>query len=403
MYRNNEEIEKAFLGAVLIDNAIIKKTRLIKDDFEGYKTKKLFILFCDIVLDWWQITPLTFKSFIDDYNLKKEIWYEIIFEIWEIYELSTSYLVYENKIKEYSKKNKIKQIKENITESTLWESIKLLSNLSEKKEKWNSIVDLADSFEQFREDFKKQWWLWYPWPYSLLNKYTWWIIPWKVYTIVAYSWVWKSNFSYSYVVNALKQGKKVICFSLEVQKEMLFNSLLKSYYNVNQSEILKDDFVYDLWDFENLIVYDNIYKLQELKDTTREDNPDIIFIDFIQNIQTEWNSEYEKLTKIAQELQQLAIETNTTIFNISQVNNDSRFKESGKIQPKWSGAIFASSDIIFALSRDWNNLQLNILKNKYWPSDKNFVIIPNFRNIQFKISIELINGQKENDDTDYDF
>jgi hypothetical protein len=34
------------------------------------------------------------------------------------------------------------------------------------------------------------------------------------------------------------------------------------------------------------------------------------------------------MTTVAQELQQLAIETNITIFNISQANNESRFKDS---------------------------------------------------------------------------
>ena len=401
MYKYNEQIEQAFLWAVLIDNDIIKKTILTEEDFEWDKTQLLFRMFKVLVDSWKELTPLIFKTFVDKKDLVEKIWYEIIFDISESYELWVNYKIYENKIKEYRKEKQIKQIQWNITKENLSESIKQLNNLEEKEKEWNTIVELANWFEKFREDFKKQGWLWYKWPFEILDKYVWWVISWKVYTIVAYSWVWKSNFSYSYVTDALKKWKKVVCFSLEVQKEMLFNSLLKSYYNVNQTQILKEDFVYDLWDFENLIVYDNIYKLQEIKTTAKEDAPDLIFIDFIQNIQVQWNSEYEKMTTVAQELQQLAIESNITVFNISQANNESRFKESNKIQPKWSWAIFASSDIIFALSRDWANLQLNLLKNKYWPSDKNFVLVPNFRNLQFKISKELQSDEIQKEETDF--
>ena len=401
MYTYNEQIEQSFLWSVLHDNTIINKTILIEDDFTSSKTWTLFRMFKALVDNWKEITPNTFKAFVDKKWLIQEIWYQIIFDIWEAYELWTNYKTYEDIIKTDSNEKKINNIKLNITKDNLQESIKQLNNLEEKKNKGNTIIDLCNSFEDFRDNFKKQWWLGYPWPYSLIDKYTWWIIPWKVYTIVAYSWVGKSNFSYWYITDALKKWKKVVCFSLEVQKEMLFNNLLKSYYNVNQTQILKDDFLYDLWDFENLIVYDNIYKLQEIKNASIEDKPDIIVIDFIQNIQVQWNSEYEKMTTVAQELQQLAIETNITVFNISQANNESRFKDSWQIQPKWSWAIFASSDIIFALSRDWQNLQLNLLKNKYWPSDKNFVVVPEFRNIQFKISAELQNDEVRNDKTDF--
>jgi len=403
MYTYNEQIEQSFLWSVLHDNSVMNKTVLIEEDFTSPKTWTLFRMFKVLVDNWKEITPNTFKAFVDKKWLMQELWYQIIFDIWEAYELWTNYRTYEDIIKSSSNENKINQIKSNITKDNLQDSIKQLNNLEEKKEKWNTITELANSFEEFRDNFKKQWGLWYPWPFKILDKYTWWVIPWKIYCIVAYSGVGKSNFSYSYITDALKKGKKVVVFSLEVQKEMLFNSLLKSYYNVNQIQILKDDFVYDLWDFENLIVYDNIYKLQEIKATTREDNPDLIFIDFIQNIQVQWNSEYEKMTTVAQELQQLAIETNVTVFNISQANNESRFKESNKIQPKWSWAIFASSDIIFALSRDWQNLQLNLLKNKYWPSDKNFVLIPEFRNLQFKLSKELQSNDIQNEKTDYNF
>jgi hypothetical protein len=121
--------------------------------------------------------------------------------------------------------------------------------------------------------------------------------------------------------------------------------------------------------------------------------PDIVFIDFIQNIQEKWN-EVEKMTTIAQELQQLAITTWISFFNLSQANNESRFKWWEDIQPKWSGAIFASSDIIFSLRKEAGSLYYNIIKNKYWPAFKKFLVIPNETYTSFQMTEENIDNNK---------
>jgi hypothetical protein len=93
------------------------------------------------------------------------------------------------------------------------------------------------------------------------------------------------------------------------------------------------------------------------------------------------------MTTIAQEIQQLAINTWISFFNLSQANNDSRFKESQDIQPKWSGAIFASSDVIFALQKEKWLLHYSIIKNKYWPAFKKFLVIVNETYTDFKLKL----------------
>lgn len=71
------------------------------------------------------------------------------------------------------------------------------------------------------------------------------------------------------------------------------------------------------------------------------------------------------MTKIAGELQQLAIRNNIVVFNLSQVNNDSRNKEGGTVMLKGSGALFHSSDVIFILYEDSGQLKVMISKNKF--------------------------------------
>ena len=55
-------------------------------------------------------------------------------------------------------------------------------------------------------------------------------------------------------------------------------------YNVYSNE-LKDTQT-DIMDFANLMIFDDIYTLPEIIESSMLIKPDVIFIDFVQNIQT---------------------------------------------------------------------------------------------------------------------
>lgn len=50
--------------------------------------------------------------------------------------------------------------------------------------------------------------------------------------------------------------------------------------------------------------------------------PDVLFIDFIQNIKVDGNNLYEKMSELAVEIQSLAIDNNIAIIDISQMSNE---------------------------------------------------------------------------------
>lgn len=260
-----------------------------------------------------------------------------------------------------------------------------------QKNQWDTYEDLVDKYENLRERYHKLWWLWEPSAYKKLDEYHKWVIPWTVQTIVAYSNVWKSSFAYSLIVDLLKRGKKVTIFSNEVTSDMLFSLLIKYYYNSSFDSVMRPEYVFEPSDFRNLVIYDNVINLQEIDMLTKHSDADSVFIDFIQNVECEWKWEYEVMTKVAKGIQRLAIATNKTIFSISQANNESRFASWDKIQPKWSWAIFASSDVILALSTTARNdtLNLNILKNKFGKKDINFALDVDFDKWKFQISRQI--------------
>ena len=398
MYKNNESVEQAFLWSAIHDNSIIKETILEEEDFEWEKNKLVFRMFKWLIDEWKDITPIIFKAFIERKGLVDKIWYTYFADIDLMCENPIFWKWYEREIKELSKQNKIKQIKELIDENNIYDSIKKLNDIWSNEERGSWVIDLVDSVWDLLDEYKNRWqMLWYKWPFSVIDKYVWWIISWKVYTIIAYSNVWKTSFSYNYIVNALKEWKRVKVFSTEEQKNKVFLNIIKAYYWKTINDYMKD-YIINMEDFEYLTVYDNLYKLDDILKETKKD--DVIFIDFIQNLKVHWNWEYEQMTNASIELQRKAIQDNNIIFVLSQVNNESRNREANYMQPKWSWAIFASSDVILALYKDQNELKLNLLKNKFWPNNIIFLVKADFSRLQFKLTEE---DKTQKIQTDYNF
>lgn len=74
--------------------------------------------------------------------------------------------------------------------------------------------------------------------------------------------------------------------------------------------------------YADIEIIDNKYNLEEILLYAESRKPDVVFIDFVQNIRTGGKSEYESMTEIAVKIQQLAIQNNIAVFDLSQISND---------------------------------------------------------------------------------
>lgn len=398
---NVEESEVAIIGCMLIDNNIINSINLKTEDFYNQLYFRLYTSIKLIYAEHSKVDIVMIKEFLEKKKVLDKLWWlTFIIELIENTPSSSNYKVYIKLIQEYSNKRKVINIWRKIediwfntdqdSEKILWKVRNLSENIFEIEDnKGYGVVELTDKFVELQERYNKYNWLWYNSAHTLLNTYTQWIIPWTVQTIVAYSNMWKSSFAYSFIPDLLKKEKKVLFLSNEVMSDILFSNILKTYYKKDLKTIMSEDFIFNMEDFKDLRIVDNIFNLDEIKILVENSDSDVVFIDFIQNIQTWLRTEYENMSKVAIELQRLAIKTWKTIFAISQANNESRFSSWDKIQPKWSGNIFASSDIILALSKDWNELKLNILKNKFGKKDINFIVNVDFETLQFELVKEI--------------
>lgn len=391
-YPNSKSSEEALIGAILIDSSIINLIELTQEDFYDINLWKIYNLCRLLKSKWKSVDLIVLKEYLEAKWVLDSIW-GILYLV-ELTESATSsnWKDYQAIIKDKSQRREILKYSKRMEMTALdeWknakeslEGIENITNILFKEKNWNGIEDLVDDFEKIRESYNKQGALWYKWPFEKIDKYTQGIIPGMVYMICAYSNVWKSAFSYAYACDLLKKGKKVLFFSLEVTKGVLMTNIIRCYYNKDYIQIMNPDYYFELWDFENLKVYDDKTRLEDIKNITRAERPDAVFIDFVQNIEWLGMSEYENMTRCWKEIQALAVQTNATIFNISQVGNESRHK-TDSMQPKGSGQLFFSSDVIIWLYRD-NEMYAHIIKNKFWQNDKKFLVSPDFAKLQFKV------------------
>lgn len=222
------------------------------------------------------------------------------------------------------------------------------------------------------------------------NALNWGIPKWSVTTIGAYSNTGKSKFAYFLASNFLKQWKKILFFNLEVPKETALKNILASYSGDHA------DYSSDVWDYLDkyvdlpLTVVDDKWDWESIKIFAQSCDADVIFLDFVQNIEIQGDGIYEQTSKLAKRIQRFAIENNVTIISISQLSNDgARWYKAGDIIPmKWGGELVASSDICLMLQNDQTNgrlINLTIAKNKFGRKEDTFWLSVDYKNNIFTL------------------
>jgi predicted ATP-dependent serine protease len=212
----------------------------------------------------------------------------------------------------------------------------------------------------------------------------------RVVTIGAFSNVGKSSLTYSLLTHALKQGKKCLFVSLEVESKVVLRFVTRCYLNKTDSQVRSEANCHMAVPRDLLRIVDDKYDFASVASAIRDFKPDFVFLDFVQNLRNGTGSEYEVMTRNASMLQELAKTENIVLFVVSQVNNDSRFKDGEAVTLKGSGALFHSSDLILTLHRDQNaGINMTIAKNKVGPAMRKFAMDVDFARVQWKCKGEI--------------
>jgi len=225
-----------------------------------------------------------------------------------------------------------------------------------------------------------------------------WLRSGTVTRVSGYSNVGKSRFMYRVMVNILKQGKSVHLFSLEVPKGVVLINLVWAFNNISTSSVEyghENKRLQEFYDnFKNqLLIEDDKTSLDQIEASVIANNKDCVFIDYVQNITASWKDEYERMTKIAWDIQKMAISTWKPFFDLSQVSNEgTKYKVGDMIPSKGSGAFVHACDVGLVLTK-WeetdmiknrNIINLTLAKNKFWIKDIEYRMDADMANCNFK-------------------
>lgn len=225
-----------------------------------------------------------------------------------------------------------------------------------------------------------------------------WLRSGTVTRVSGYSNVGKSRFMYRVMTNILKQGKSVHLFSLEVPKWVVLINLVATFNDISTSSVEYWHENKRLQEFyetfkTQLLIEDDKTSLDQIEASVLANNKDCVFIDYVQNITASGKDEYERMTKIAGDIQKMAISTWKPFFDLSQVSNEgTKYKVGDMIPSKGSGAFVHACDVGLVLTK-WeetdltknrNIINLTLAKNKFWIKDIEYRMEADMASCNFK-------------------
>lgn len=187
---------------------------------------------------------------------------------------------------------------------------------------------------------------------SIIDNHTKKLIPNSFWVVGGYSSMGKTSLIVQIIYNIISFEKSVVFYSLETQGQDIMARLLQWAQ-------------YELRDRTEAIEYLNIAKLEiNNKKTTldeilidiesRTENPDVVFIDYLQIMDAEGKSEYEKLNNITRGLKLCTMINDVCIVALSQVSNEYAKTNQKIMSFKGSGSIIANCDVAIELKRGLN-------------------------------------------------
>jgi replicative DNA helicase len=214
---------------------------------------------------------------------------------------------------------------------------------------------------------KDRGWLGFKTGFSKLDERTGGFIPTQSWIIGAYTGIGKTFFILQLLLNALKEGAKVVLFSTEMDRKMNMIRLIGNIAGLGTINMMRGNLLpneeeemrkaqKELLVFKDkLTIYDNVYTLPEIRLKAKKlkltKGLDIVAVDFIQNLRGH-ESIYERMSEAAIGLQQIAQELDVTLLIGSQVSQAAAGWQSKEaIEFKGAGEIAAIADVAIWMTK----------------------------------------------------
>lgn len=165
----------------------------------------------------------------------------------------------------------------------------------------------------------------------------------------------------TYAVNiaAHNPGIKILFFSLEMSSRMIYDKMVADIGDVDYAAAGKHEVNFEtvqavLKRFDKLTIVDNISEVERMVEIIRQGKPDLVFIDYIQIVQSEkdFESNRQRIDYISQILKRTAKQLNNCILALSQLTRGAK-EEPTMSALKESGGLEQDSDYVILLKRPY--------------------------------------------------
>ena len=165
----------------------------------------------------------------------------------------------------------------------------------------------------------------------------------------------------TYAVNIVANNPeiKILFFSLEMSSRMIYDKIVADIGDVDYAAAGKHEVNFEtvqaiLKRFDKLTIIDNVSEVERMIDIIRQVKPDLVFIDYIQIVQSEkdFESNRQRIDYISQLLKRTAKQTNNCILALSQLTRGAK-EEPTMSALKESGGLEQDSDYVILLKRPY--------------------------------------------------
>lgn len=246
---------------------------------------------------------------------------------------------------------------------------------------WKDMIDVAMELHQHMDNVKDKELIGVPTGFRKVDYITGGMCSGQLIVIAARPSVGKSALLNALVINAAKENFKVGIISLEMPNVQVGARMAAMVSEVEFYKIFRNK-IYD--EKERDIVYSHIEKLSNLpikiSDKTgvnisdikakvaqlvRKQQLDILFIDYLQLVDTESGNKYnreQEVAKMSRGLKLIAMEYKIPVVVLAQLNREAEKDKKPKLHHlRESGAIEQDADMVMLLHRDW---KIGILQNE---------------------------------------
>ncbi len=207
------------------------------------------------------------------------------------------------------------------------------------------------------------------------------LVPGFMYVIGGYTSVGKSALMNQLIINCIKRnpGIKIAVYSTEMSDQQMLLRLLASLTAIPSLKIfsgrLKPDEAQkvanslEYLNNQNIFLYDSIYDFQGIYDHSMIIGPDVVFVDYLQNMQAD-GTIFERMSRIPVQLHDMAKKLNTAVVAMSQISNEAAKGDSKTIGYKGAGEVAAACDFGIWLERNKDNdmiIDCYVRKNRHGP------------------------------------